>query len=204
MAMLYLFDDAKFYKLTQVQKNFIPPPDCPITKDIIPSPYVNQNQLNLVRTVCRSYPYDYILCPFYREQDYQLLVTGKMIRNVDQNNFFNAIKRETYEELGLYPRYSKNEGRDESSIDVADCRVTTNSDHLYDVYNKYESLSYEEFVKNEKSQLNHRRVKIVVHGKYQDIVDKYEDVNIIRPKFAESNIIGYVMIPARDVLAKLV
>lgn len=194
MAQLYLFDTSKFTPLEQQGKNFI---SANVT--IRPSLYFQKAHRDNVLEICENEK-GYILCPYYLLGNYQLLITGKSVDKMD-NTIEDAVKREAMEEAGLMPS-SIIKTKHGYSTNINKCSSYRKS---YNPYANLVRLTFRQFKKYEQNNKHtSQKLNIVVHGELDDFKQIYEDKIIARPKFAERDIIGFLLIPIELVKSDLV
>ena len=198
MAHLFLFETATFYPLTDDGKNFIPPADLKLPDKLVPSSYIRKEHIANLRALCSGY-YGYILGPLYAECDYQMLVTGKTVKKMDR--FVEAgVIREVYEETGLYPTRTY-KGKHGYDVYIGKCSLPK---HVKNPYGDYASMTREEYSDFEFSQRDSNvRINAIIYGQYNEFVEMYKGVDVKRPKFAEENIIGVILIPTLKVVNDL-
>lgn len=197
-AELFLFRSGKFYPLKNDGVNFIAPVSTGINKPLIPSTFINSEHLANLRNLCENFD-GYILGPYYSEGDYQLLVTGKTILQVDKT-IEDAIIREMMEETGVKPNTLKKTPYG-YNVNIADCEFP---DLSVPIYGELQNFSRQSFAQYEESRYKQsKKINTVIYGRYDDYYDLYADVKVKRPKFAETNIIGFVIIPTKKVLKDL-
>lgn len=193
MAQLYLFDTAKFTPLEQQGKNFI---SANVT--IRPSLYFQKPHRDNLLEICKKTK-GYILCPYYLLGDYQLLITGKSVDQMD-TTIEDAVKREVMEESGLNPA-DLVKTKHGYSVDINKCKLYTRN---INPYHKLVRLTFRQFKKYERDhQDGVQKLNVVIHGELDDFKQIYEDKIIARPKFAERDIIGFLLIPIELVKSDL-
>lgn len=197
MAGLYLFRTSRFYPLTPHEKEpktYLAPKNSGITKPIVPSEYVNDEQLSCVKELCDSYD-GYILCPLYTYGDYQLLITEKSIYQVDADEEATVI-RGVSEEAGIRP-FSMTKTSLGYNICVKNCEQLDPSDNLY---GNFQSLSNRNYLSHKiRYKKLSKKINVVIYGQRDSFMKLYKGVKINRPKFAEPDIIGFLLIPTNKV-----
>ena len=201
MAELYLFQTGRFYPLSDGlnSRSFIAPVETNISKPVIPSSYILFEHIQNLKAVCSKHD-GYILCPYYRHGDYQLLVTGKSIYALDQTPK-DAVVREIIEEAGIRP-LNVVSGSQGYNVNINDCERLGQS---LNIYGQFQSMSSHQFATYERSNRHlAEKINVIIYGQRDEFITLYDGVIIKRPKFAESDIIGFLIIPTKKILADLV
>lgn len=197
MAGLFLFETGRFTPLVRDGKCFKATPNSGIDKPISPSSFWEKDHAANVTNLCRNYT-GYILCPYYSYGDYQLLVTGKTIYKLDTSNE-EGIIRKIIEETGVKPAHLSLTD-DGYQVDISCGRLFNPKTPIYD---DFELMTKKEFsLYEKKNREKTTRINAVVYGQFTDFKKIYTG-KVKRVKFANADIIGFLLIPTSMVLEHL-
>lgn len=204
-SYIYLFGkNATLHRINMEGNRFLTPLNL---QHIVPHHFLRLSSyisgLNNVRRFCNAMDDGnyHVLCPLYKAGDFQGLVTGKTIRGLDPNPE-RAAHREVEEETHIHFRqpFQRYESSFLANVDEDGILLPTDSDvRVYGRFANYTELQFKQYEVTNRSYS--QKISTIVYGSIDSFTEIFEVQDTsYKLKFAEADIVGFLLIPTATLL----